>query len=124
MVYCKINVPATATQMQFVFRAHPLPDDMAKFKIAAITEDNQIVDCTSGWVTMSNTADMFYNIDVAEFAGKAVTFVVMQDQIGSKSAGSYMKVSLMFRRCLFNVGDAALERWIEDENYSILAQQK
>ena len=64
------------------------------------------------------------NEEAARRANELGTFVVMQDQIGSKSAGSYMKVSLMFRRCLFNVGDAALERWIEDENYSILAQQK
>ena len=90
----------------------------------AITDDYQIIDCTSGWVTMSNSADMFYNIDVTDFAGDTVTFVVMQDQISNKPAGSYMKVSLMYRRCLFNVGEEALERWIEDESYSIAAQQQ
>ena len=124
LTYCKMAVPAEATQMQFVFRAHPLPDDEAKFKIMAITDDYQIIDCTSGWVTMSNSADMFYNIDVTDFAGDTVTFVVMQDQISNKPAGSYMKVSLMYRRCLFNVGEEALERWIEDESYSIAAQQQ
>ena len=123
MVYCKITVPQTATKMQYVFRAHPFPDDNAKFKILAITKDYEILDCTSGWVVMSNTADMFYDVDVSEFAGEDVTFVVMQDQIGNKSAGNYMKVSLMFRRCLFNVASTN-DVWIIDEAYSIVQQQK
>ncbi|MBP5308104.1 MAG: hypothetical protein J6Z34_03100, partial [Clostridia bacterium] len=118
MVYCKMKIPENATEMQYVFRAHPLPDDLAKFKIVAVDEDFTVTDCTGGWIVMSNTTDMFYNIDVSVYAGKEVTFVVMQDQIGNKSAGSHMKVSLMFRRCLFNV-ESTSERWIEEEIYSI-----
>ena len=119
MVYCKVKVPENATEMQYVFRAHPLPDDLAKFRIVAVEEDLTVKDCTDGWIVMSNTTDMFYNIDVSAYAGKEVTFVVMQDQIGNKSAGSHMKVSLMFRRCLFNV-ESTRERWIEEEIYAIV----
>ncbi|MBQ9480989.1 MAG: hypothetical protein IJU84_02365, partial [Clostridia bacterium] len=85
----------------------------------AVEEDLTVTDCTDGWIVMSNTTDMFYNIDVSAYAGKEVTFVVMQDQIGNKSAGSHMKVSLMFRRCLFNV-ESTRDRWIEEEIYSIV----
>lgn len=121
VVYCKLNVPADSAKMQYVFRAHPFPDDHAKFKILAITSDHAVTECTGGWVIMSNTTDMFIDIDVAAFAGQAVTFVVMQDQIGNKSAGNYMGVSLMFRRCLFDTDTS--ERWVEDPTFSILEHQ-
>lgn len=120
-VYCKISVPETASRMQYVFRTHPLPDDNAKFKILAIDANYNVTDCTGGWVEMTNNADMFINIDVESFRGQDVTFVVYQDQIGNKSAGNYMKVSLMFRRCLFDTDNS--ERWIEDEAYSILKKE-
>lgn len=120
-VYSKISVPATASKMQYVFRAHPFPDDNAKFKILAIDSRYNITDCTGGWVEMTNSADMFINIDVEAFRGQDVTFVVYQDQIGNKSAGNYMKVSLMFRRCLFDTDNS--ERWIEDETYAIVKSE-
>lgn len=117
MVYCKMNVPASATEMQFVFRAHPFPDDRAKFRISLVKEDYTLVRLC-GWTTFSNTVDQAANINVGEYAGTAVTFVVEQDQIGNKPAGNYMGVSLMYRRCLFNVESAA-ERYIQDEAYFI-----
>lgn len=117
-VFCKLNVPAAAKSMQYVFRVHPFPDDNAKFKILAIDGNYNVEECTDGWVVMQNNADMFINIDVEKYAGKAVTFAVLQDQIGNKPAGNYMKVSLMFRRVLFDTDTS--ERWIEDEDYSII----
>lgn len=117
-VYCKVNVPAAAKRMQYVFRAHPTPNDNAKFKILAIDGDYNVTDCTDGWRVTNNTVDMYFDIDVEKFAGTAVTFVVLQDQIGNKATGNYLKVSLMFRRCLFDTDTS--ERWINDEDYNIL----
>ena len=119
-VYSKIAVPENATKMQYVFRAHPFPDDRAKFRILAIDDQYRVADCT-GWVEMTNNTDMFINIDVEKYRGQNVTFVVCQDQIGNKSAGNYMGVSLMFRRCLFDTDQS--ERWIEDEAYAIVKKE-
>lgn len=118
LVYCKLNVPQDAKKMQYVFKAHPMTEDRAKFKILAIKSDYSIVDCSGGWQITSDTTDKFIDIDVSAFAGQAVTFVVMQDQIGNKEAGNYMGVSLMFRRCLFDTANS--DRWVTDPMYSIL----
>lgn len=121
LTYCKINVPQTATKMQYVLRSHPLPDDYTKFRIKAIDDQLNIVDLT-GWVTFHETKDMFINVDVTSYQGKAVTFVLEQDQIGNKLAGSFMNVNLMFRRCAFNSSENEL--FIEEDEFSILLQGK
>lgn len=122
ITYCKITVPQEATKLQFVFRSHPLPDDQAKFRILTIDENNMVATALE-WTIFHETTDMFVNIDVTSFQGRNITFVVEQDQIGTKLAGAYMGVSLMFRRCLFDMPENE-ERFNTDDSYNILLQGK
>lgn len=122
VTYCKIAVPQEASKLQFVFRSHPLPDDKAKFRLLTIDENHQ-VKTELDWTIFHETSDMFVNLDVTAYQGREITFVVEQDQIGTKPAGTYMGVSLMFRKCLFDLPENE-EKFIVDDAYNILLQGK
>lgn len=125
IVMSKINVPTNATIMQYVFRSHQTSNDYAKFRIRGIDDELKVYELSDGWKTFHRADDMYIDINIEEFKGKAITFVVEQDQKGLRKIEETDKVgvSLMFRRCLFDTPENK-ELITTDEEYSIIAQNE
>lgn len=125
VIYCKLNVPSDANNLQFVFRSHQTSNDYAKFRIRMIDKDLNVVEASNGWTSFHRADDMFYNVDVSNYKGQAVTFVLEQDMMGIKKELPTDKVgvSLMFRRCLFDTPENE-EKLITSDEYSIVKQNE
>lgn len=80
LVYNKVMVPDTASIAQFVFRSHLHPNDTSLLRILMVEDDYTIHDMTNGWIEFDQTYDKFINFDMTSYRGKALTWVIEQDQ--------------------------------------------